>query len=122
MVITGDTDAEAKAKWDHYKAGADLEALKWLTQQGAADTKSGADTNVRHMASETSAVNLNIGLLVGSDASVASMLDEIAAIPGLAGVLLTFDEFVSGTEIFGERIQPLMKCRRHIGSRAKAAE
>ena len=50
------------------------------------------------------------------------MLDEVAAIPGLAGVLLTFDEFVSGTEIFGERIQPLMKCRRHIATVAKAAE
>jgi pyrimidine oxygenase len=122
MVITGDTDVEAKAKWDLYKAGADLEALKWLTQQGAADTKSGADTNVRHMASETSAVNLNIGLIVGSHASVARMLDEVATIPGLAGVLLTFDEFVSGTEIFGERIQPLMQCRRHIAQVAKAAE
>ena len=42
------------------------------------------------------------------------MMDEIDAIPGLAGVLLTFDEFVSGTEIFGERIQPLMKTRQHV--------
>ena len=50
------------------------------------------------------------------------MLDEMATIPGLAGVLLTFDEFVSGTEIFGERIQPLMKCRQHIVPLAKAAE
>jgi hypothetical protein len=28
---------------------------------------------------------------------------------------------VSGTEIFGQRIQPLMQCRRHITSAARAA-
>ena len=39
-----------------------------------------------------------------------------------AGVLLTFDEFISGTEIFGERIQPLMNCRRHVTPLARAAE
>ena len=121
MVITGDTDAEAEAKWELYKDGADLEALRWLTQQGAADTKSGKDTNVRHMADATSAVNLNIGLIVGSHATCARLLDEVATIPGLAGVLLTFDEFVSGTEIFGERIQPLMQCRRHVQSAARVA-
>ncbi len=54
MIITGETDAEAKAKWDLYKSGADHEALRWLTQQSSADTKSGPDTNVRHMSSEVS--------------------------------------------------------------------
>jgi pyrimidine oxygenase len=116
MVITGETDAEAMAKWELYKDGADLEALKWLTDQGSADKKSGADTNVKHMIDAKSAVNLNIGLLVGSHATVARLLDEVATIPGMAGVLLTFDEFVSGTEIFGERIQPLMHCRRNVQS------
>ena len=114
MVITGETDAEALAKWELYKDGADLEALKWLTDQGSADKKSGADTNVKHMIDAKSAVNLNIGLLVGSHATVARLLDEVATIPGMAGVLLTFDEFVSGTEIFGERIQPLMASRRTV--------
>ena len=52
---------------------------------------------------------------------VAHLLDEMATIPGLAGVLLTFDEFITGTEIFGERIQPLMKCRRHVTPMAKVA-
>jgi len=122
MIITGETDAEAKAKWDLYKSGADHEALRWLTQQSAADTKSGSDTNVRHMSSEVSNVNLNIGLLCGSYTSVAGMMDEIDGIPGLAGVLLTFDEFVSGTKIFGEKIQPLMKTRRHVVQSLKAAE
>ena len=43
------------------------------------------------------------------------MLDEIATIRGLKGIMLTFDDFILGMEQFGEHIQPRMK------SRAKAA-
>jgi pyrimidine oxygenase len=116
MVIAGQTDAEARAKWELYKAGADTEALAWLTDQGAADTKSGGDTNVRQLADPTSAVNLNMGTLVGSYERIAAMFDQMSEIPGLGGVLLTFDSFVDGVEAFGSRIQPLMRCRRHIAA------
>ena len=121
MVITGETDAEAAAKWELYREAADLEALAWLVEQASADKNPAGDSNVRHAIDPKSMVNINIGLLLGSHAKVARMLDEMATIPGLAGVLLTFDEFVSGTEIFGERIQPLMQCRRHVTPPAKAA-
>ena len=44
-------------------------------------------------------MNLNIGhCWCGSYASVARMMDEVAAVPGTAGVLLVFDDFVSGIE------------------------
>jgi pyrimidine oxygenase len=111
MVIADETDEAARAKWDHYKAGVDEEAVAWLGVQGAVDKKSGADTNVRQMADPTSAVNINMGTLVGSYASVARMLDEVAQVEGTEGVLLTFDNFVEGVENFGTRIQPLMKSR-----------
>ena len=109
-VIADETDEAARAKWQRYKDGADEEALSWLTEQSQKDTRSGADTNVRQMADPTSAVNINMGTLVGSYASVARMLDEVAAVPGAEGVLLTFDDFLTGVETFGERIQPLMQC------------
>jgi len=121
MVIADATDEAARAKWEHYKAGADTEALAWLTQQSAADTRSGADTNVRQMADPTSAVNINMGTLVGSYANVARMLDDVATVPGTEGVLLTFDDFVAGVENFGTRIQPLMKSRAHIAPMREAA-
>lgn len=114
MLIMGETDVEAFAKWELYKDGKDEEALAWLTEQGAADTKSSGDTNVRQLADPTSAVNLNMGTLVGSYEHIAEMLDEMAGIPGLGGVMLTFDEFVSGVELFGTRVQPLMKSRAHV--------
>jgi pyrimidine oxygenase len=112
MVIADETDEAARAKWESYKAGADQQAIAWLGEQGAADKS--ADTNVRQLADPTSAVNLNMGTLVGSYASIARMLDEVAEVPGTEGVLLTFDHFVEGVKAFGERIQPLMKSRAGV--------
>jgi len=66
------------------------------------------------MADPTSAVNINMGTLVGSYEAVASMLDEIAEVPATSGVMLTFDDFVQGIENFGQKIQPLMKSRKHV--------
>jgi len=114
MIIADETDEAAMAKWRHYQAGADREAIAWMAGQAAADTRSGADANARQYALPEGAINLNMGTLIGSHASVARMLDEMADVPGLAGVLLTFDDFVQGIEDFGQRIQPLMRCRRHV--------
>jgi Coenzyme F420-dependent N5,N10-methylene tetrahydromethanopterin reductase and related flavin-dependent oxidoreductases len=114
MVIAAETDEEAQAKWQHYNDGADMEAINWLMNQGGKDTTSGADTNIRQMASSVSPVNINMGTLVGSYENVARMLDEIGEIKGTEGVLLTFDDFIQGVEDFGQKIQPLMKCRDHI--------
>ena len=37
MIIADETDAAARAKWDHYKAGTDQEAVAWLVEQSDAD-------------------------------------------------------------------------------------
>ncbi|WP_174273556.1 pyrimidine utilization protein A [Sphingomonas bacterium] len=111
MVIADETDEAAEAKWQSYRDGADQEALAWLTDQTAANNVS-ATTNTRQMSEATSAVNINMGTLVGSYEKVARMLDEVAGVPGTGGVLLTFDDFVVGVENFGTRIQPLMQSRR----------
>jgi pyrimidine oxygenase len=113
MLIMGETDEEAEAKWKSYNDGVDLEAIAWLAEQGAAD-KHNPTTNVRQLAAREGAVNINIGTLVGSYAKIAGMLDEMAEVPNTGGVLLTFDHFVEGVELFGTRVQPLMKCRQGV--------
>jgi pyrimidine oxygenase len=42
------------------------------------------------------------------------MLDEMAAVPGVRGVMLTFDDFIVGMEQFGTRILPLMRSRDDV--------
>ncbi|HEV2531883.1 pyrimidine utilization protein A [Phenylobacterium sp.] len=112
MIIADETDEKAMAKWQLYRDGADQEALSWLSNQAAPNAKASPTTNTTQLADATSAVNLNMGTLVGSYESVARMLDEIAAVPDTAGVLLTFDDFRKGIDDFGQRIQPLMTCRQ----------
>ena len=114
MIIADETDEAAMAKWQAYRAGADQEALAWLTNQAAPNAAAGATTNTAQLAAPESAVNLNMGTLVGSYESVARMLDEVAAVEGTAGVLLVFDDFVAGVENFGTKIQPLMTSRKGV--------
>ena len=66
MVIADETDEAARAKWEHYKAGADEEALAWLTEQSQKDARPAAIPTSVRMADPTSAVNINMGTLVGS--------------------------------------------------------
>lgn len=40
------------------------------------------------------------------------MLDEVATMPGVKGIMLTFDDFLKRMDVFDQRIQPLMACRK----------
>jgi pyrimidine oxygenase len=111
MVIADETDEAAIAKWEHYKGGVDLEALAWRGSQAAADVKAQPDSTAGRMLRQEIALPTNMMKLIGSYATVARLLDELATIDGLKGVMLTFDDFVVGVEQFGQRIQPLMKSR-----------
>jgi pyrimidine oxygenase len=115
MVIADETDAAAMAKWEHYKAGVDLEALAWRDAQAGDDpSKDAFATKNRFVRTGVEKLPTSMGVLVGSYVSVAGMLDELAAVPGVRGVMLTFDDFVIGMEQFGTRIQPLMASRANI--------
>jgi pyrimidine oxygenase len=112
MVIAAEADDQAFAKWQHYKDGTDLEALQWQADQAGADSKAQDGSTASSLARVIKDPQpTGILKLIGSYESVARMLDEIAAIPGLKGVMLTFDDFIIGMEQFGEHIQPRMKSR-----------
>ena len=114
MVIADDTDAGAMAKWDAYNAGADREALAHLLDKAAEDTAPSETSMAAAIQRAPSPINFNMGTLVGSYAKVAAMLDEAAGMPGVKGIMLTFDDFLVGMDAFGTRIQPLMRCREHV--------
>ena len=111
MVIMDETDEKAMAKWKHYNAGADAGALSWMAGQAAADVNADGTGTAANIALPEGAINFNMGTIVGSYASVARMLDEVDTVPGVKGVMLTFDDFVAGMDIFGTKVQPLMKTR-----------
>jgi pyrimidine oxygenase len=112
MIIADETDAAAMAKWEHYKAGIDLEAIAWRDAQAEDDPSQDPYSQpLRRRTLGVDKLPTNQGVFVGSYATVARMLDEMAMVPGVRGVMLTFDDFVIGMEQFGQRIQPLMKSR-----------
>jgi pyrimidine oxygenase len=115
FIPIGNTDAAAMAKWEHYKAGTDLEALAWRDEQAEDDpSKDPYAAPNRRRTLGVDKLPTNQGVFVGSYGSIARMLDEMAAVPGVRGVMLTFDDFVIGMEQFGTRILPLMHCRRDV--------
>ncbi len=112
MVISDETDAAAMAKWDSYEKGADRAALTHLLGHAAQDVNTEANSMAAAVQRNPSPINFNMGTIVGSYASCARMLDEVAAMPGVAGIMLCFDDFIIGLDHFGQKIQPLMECRK----------
>lgn len=112
MIIADDTDEAAMAKWELYKQGTDLEAIAYREAQAKDDPTRDpyAGPNKRKTLGSDKQPTQG-GVLVGSCATIARLLDELAEVPGVEGIMLTFDEFVTGIERFGTRIQPLMRCR-----------
>ena len=111
MIIAEETEAAAIAKWDLYNQGADKDALAHLLGKAAEDTAPSETSTAAAIQRSPSPINFNMGTLVGSYAQVAKMLDEVATMPGVKGIMLTFDDFLIGLDKFGQRIQPLMQCR-----------
>jgi pyrimidine oxygenase len=115
MIIADETDDAAMAKWEHYKTGVDLEALAYRDAQAQDDPTVDplAGPNKRRTLG-THNLPTQGGVLVGSYATIARLLDELSEVPGVQGVMLTFDDFVIGMEQFGTRILPLLRCRNEI--------
>lgn len=105
MVILGKTDRDAQRKVDRYNEGVDVEAVAFMKGQAALDKKS-AGTSAGMVNAPVEAVH--DGAIVGSPATVAAQLSELAAVPGTGGIMLMFDDFLEGTEVFGREVMPLL--------------
>lgn len=115
MVVAAETDAEAEARWEYYRQGVDTEAMGFRETQSSLDpNKDPNATAQRWRRSNEQHPNTGHGVMIGSYAKVAALLDEIGGIDGVGGVMLTFDDFVPGIIAFGEHIQPLMRSRAHL--------
>ena len=112
MVISAETDEAAMAKWDSYEKGADRAAINHLLGKAAEDTNTQATSMAAAVQRNPSPINFNMGTIVGSHATCAKLLDEVAAMPGVAGIMLCFDDFIAGMDAYAEKIQPLMACRQ----------
>src|SRR5580704_5192390 len=114
MIIADETDEAAAAKWELYNQGADIDALAHLLGKAAEDTAPSDTSMAAAIQRAALPINFNMGTLVGSYAKVAAMLDEAAEMPGVKGIMLTFDDFLAGMDAYGTHIQPQMRCREQV--------
>src|ERR1700758_3850860 len=91
MIIADETDEAAMAKWELYNKGADLDALEHLLGKAAEDTAPSETSMAAAIQRSASPINFNMGTLVGSYEKIAAMLDDAAEMPGVKGIMLTFD-------------------------------
>jgi pyrimidine oxygenase len=108
IVIIDDTDEAAAAKVEHYRDGADLDALAYMAGQASMDT---AGATAARIAELKGSMFFNIEVIAGSPVTVAARVDEIAEVEGTAGIMCIFDDFVVGVERFGTEVMPLLACR-----------
>jgi pyrimidine oxygenase len=106
MVILADTDEEAQAKIEHYKEGADMEALENALGDALADA---AGTTAQRIGMLRESVFFGLNLIAGSPETVARQLQEIAEVEGTAGVMLTFDEPMNGLQRFVQDVMPRLE-------------
>jgi len=113
-VIMARTDAEAQAKWNSYVDGVDLEAIGWRNGQASKDIRTVVDPRSSGGKAKSSRPPLPNGMsrIIGSHETVARELDRIAAIEGVGGIMLAFDDYIGGLKDFARYVQPLMKSRQ----------
>jgi pyrimidine oxygenase len=126
-IIAAETDAEAVEQARHYLAGTDYAAIDTRRGYASGDTK-GSTAKVLHdwmpapdivFEDPSRAAYVQGGAflspqLVGSYDQVAAYLDAAALEAGMAGVIMTFADFVDGTVTFSDEIIPRMATRRAV--------
>ena len=120
MVIADETDAAAMAKWEHYKAGTDVEALAWRDAQAEDDPNQDpySQAHKRRTLWVSTSCRPTRACWSAPMPRSRACWTSWPTVPGVQGVMLTFDDFVIGMEQFGTRILPLMRCRNEIKAAA----
>ena len=99
MIIADETDEEAMAKWELYGTARTRRRWPGWSTRPRPTQRPASNTNVRHSRRPGVGGEHQHGHAGRLLRKVARMLDEVATVPGMAGVLLAFDDFVKGTEI-----------------------
>jgi pyrimidine oxygenase len=117
MVIPGETDAEARARVDHYNAGVDLEALanrEFEYSQGARQwgKDEQADRDARRRFSPSGEpIAVSRSHIAGSVDTLVDELEDIVVGGEFDWFCLYLSDFLPDLEIFGREILPRLVAR-----------
>ncbi len=107
-LVIGDTDAEAQAQADHFRAGFDEEACKGMMRAyGFLDAEIGKENSFVQNA-RSSFMSARI---IGSVDTVANRLIEMLEFCHLDGMMLIFPDYLKSIPIFAREILPKIRER-----------
>jgi len=105
-VILDDTDALAFRRAELYDAGTDVVAMRNRRAEYERDyTGVSSKQAAEHLKEEKAIARRG---LIGSPRTIAGRLNELAAVPGTGGILMSFDDYYGGLDQFGTEVIPLL--------------
>ncbi|MBM9465865.1 LLM class flavin-dependent oxidoreductase [Nakamurella leprariae] len=107
QLVLDDTDAGARAKVEHYNAGTDRVAAGNMAGNYQVDSTGTSSQAAAEQLLAANAASLTNGLIAGSPATVAATLNELAAVEGTGGILVSFDDYREGLDRFRD-VVPLL--------------
>ena len=126
QIVAAETEDLAWQTASDIVAGGDIEAIKSLVYSASLDTvkggtsgqfrneDAGADADLLAGDVETgNMVFMNVPVLIGSYETVARKIDSIAKDRNIEGMLFCWPDWVAGIRTFGERVLPLIDCRKN---------
>ncbi len=107
-LVIGETDADAEAQADYFRAGFDFEACKGMMRAyGFLDAEIGKENSFVQNA-RSSFMSAKI---IGSAQTVANRLTEMIERCDLDGIMLIFPEYLQSMPVFAREIMPLIRSR-----------
>jgi pyrimidine oxygenase len=111
LLIQGETDAEAQAKFDYLRDGLDYEARDNLIASYAREDPEGYFEKTAFLRAPDM-LGLGAGTaIVGSGTTIAEKVADMIADMGFDAIQFTFVDFVEGLKSFGKDILPELKAR-----------
>lgn len=113
-IIAAETDEEARAKTQHIIDGRDIEALKNVAGSASMDPHTGGTSEhfvngLTAPAEEGNLTFMSFPVIHGSYENVAEQIATMQRDTGVAGVLMTFVDYVPDIKVFGEKVLPLVR-------------
>lgn len=110
ILVLGETEEQAKQMYEHYVEGADHAAIDNIAFLRGAD-RSADRVATRAPTPPAHNIFYGGGGFIGGPERVADYLTELATTAELDGIIMTFQDFLEGLRIFGDKVIPLLRAR-----------
>ncbi len=111
LPIIAETEEAGLAEFQHYKDGADLDAIANISAYFSKVARTNAQDRVEKMRNDIAYTGR---LVAGPPSKVADVIEDLVVDGQVDSVQVLFPDYMKGLAEFGERVMPLLRERRLI--------